>query len=168
MLISEEYKKMNKELHGRNVFYGSNGANTAIVIKKFAEELGTKDILDYGCGKSTLSENLPYAIKQYDPAIDKYSALPQSADLVVCTDVLEHVEPECLEDVLAHLKSLAKKAIYLNISTQPAKKKLSDGRNAHICLHDARWWVNKIWEYFSIHSLQTTKGDIVIIGVVRC
>jgi hypothetical protein len=70
------------------------------------------------------------------------------ADVVVCNDVLEHVEPEHLDEVLKHMASLAKKAIVLTVATVPAVKTLADGRNAHLIVENARWWYTKLEPYF--------------------
>lgn len=117
------------------------------------------DILDYGCGKSTLQQQLPFKIQQYDPAVPKYSTLPDPADIVVCTDVLEHIEPDNLGNVLLHIHSLAKKAAFLVIATRPAKKILEDGRNAHLIVKDMVWWLGALKECgFYVHMVQN-KND---------
>lgn len=148
MLISENYKNLNEELHSRNPTYGRSGAKNAEYVIELSDKYATRDILDYGCGKGTLNENLPFSIKQYDPAVLKHSARPVPADIVVCTDVMEHIEPECLDEVIKDIASLTKKCAYFIISTRPAKKTLADGRNAHICLHEPQWWIDAMKEYF--------------------
>ena len=47
-------------------------------------------------------------------------------------ELMEHIEPECLEEVLDNLQWLSLKAVFLVIATRPAKKMLADGRNAHL------------------------------------
>ena len=96
-LISDQYLELNKQLHEENKFYGTQGQKYLDEVIKLAKLFNTQDILDYGCGKSTLANNLPFTIQQYDPAITKYSCPPREADIVVCTDVIEHIEPWCLE-----------------------------------------------------------------------
>jgi hypothetical protein len=162
-LISDEYTKLNKELHDYKVHYGAIGMRHLNKVVKLIKEINTTDVLDYGCGKSTLARNLPFRIQQYDPAIEKYKSLPVPADVVVCTDVLEHVEPEFLENVLKHLAYLTKKAGYFTACTCPAKKTLSDGRNAHISLHTKFWWNEKFIEYFTIKELNFEDNEIVVI-----
>ena len=54
MLISEEYRSLNKQLHKESQHYGTSGYLHAKQIKELCMSLGTKDVLDYGCGKSTL------------------------------------------------------------------------------------------------------------------
>jgi S-adenosylmethionine:diacylglycerol 3-amino-3-carboxypropyl transferase len=65
---------------------------------------------------------------------------PEPHDIVVCTDVLEHIEPDCLDDVLADIRRCTKKAALLVVATRPAMKTLSDGRNAHLIQEDFKWW----------------------------
>lgn len=163
-LITDEYRSLNKELHSTNEFYGMSGKKHTQAIINMAAGIGSQDVLDYGCGKSTLAKNLPFAIKQYDPAVTKYSELPEPADIVVCTDVLEHIEPECLDDVLTNLAALTKKGCYLTASTRLAQKKLSDGRNAHLIVENGNWWLAKLMQYFSIRSFQMAKDECLIIG----
>jgi 2-polyprenyl-3-methyl-5-hydroxy-6-metoxy-1,4-benzoquinol methylase len=153
-LITDDYCKLNAEMHKLKPHYGVSGEKYANQVHALALALQTEDILDYGCGKSTLAQNLPYKIKQYDPAIPKHSALPKPADMVVCTDVLEHIEPEMLGEVLDHLKSLVKCKGFFIIATRPANKHLPDGRNAHLIIEDARWWLNALWDRFKIVGFQ--------------
>ncbi len=162
-MISEKYRQMNVEMHRDKAGYGSYGEKYVSQITALALALGTKDILDYGCGKGTLANNMPFKIKQYDPAMAKHSALPKPADLVVCTDVLEHVEPEFIGDVLDHLNTLVIKRGFFVISTRQAHKHLPDGRNAHLIVEDARWWLNALWDRFNIVGFQDLKEEILVI-----
>lgn len=165
-MISEQYRKLNQDLHADNPNYGISGCKYASQVMALATSLQTQDVLDYGCGKSTLANNIPFKIKQYDPAIPKYASLPEAADMVVCTDVLEHIEPEMIGEVLDHLKSLVKKRGLFVIATRPAKKTLSDGRNAHLIVENARWWLNALWDKFDILGFQNFGGQefLVIVG----
>ena len=51
---------------------------------------------------------------------------------MICTDVLEHIEPDCLQAVLGHLRQVSREYTFVNISTRAAVKSLHDGRNAHL------------------------------------
>lgn len=145
MLITEYYRSQNAELH-RGGRFGGSGYKHAVAIADFADSIGAKSILDYGCGGGTLADALQVRdVRQYDPAIPEHAADPEPADLVVCTDVLEHVEPECLDAVLAHLVSLSRLGLYLCIATRPdSKKTLPDGRNPHLSLHVGEWWIDRM------------------------
>jgi hypothetical protein len=64
--------------------------------------------------------------------------------LIYSSDVLEHIEPELLDDTLQSLCECAVKYQYHLIACHPAKKSLSDGRNAHLIIEDPSWWNNKL------------------------
>jgi 2-polyprenyl-3-methyl-5-hydroxy-6-metoxy-1,4-benzoquinol methylase len=164
-LITEEYCRLNQALHEENKHYGTTGQYYLADVVRLIKQLKTQDVLDYGCGKSTLAHNLPFTIKQYDPAVPKYAALPEPADVVVCTDVLEHIEPEYLESVLAHLAKLTKRVGYFTAATIPAKKTLADGRNAHLIVKPAKWWLLKMYEYFEV--INFSKHDTQLILIVE-
>lgn len=159
MLISQEYRQQNKQLHESRHDYGVGGHKHARQVKELAEAMNTKDILDYGCGKRTLEDALGFPIQNYDPAFDELAASPQPADLVICTDVLEHVEPECLDEVLDDIRRCCKKMAFLTIATRAAVKTLPDGRNAHLIQKDLKWWLPKLWDRFTLMSVHNMGGQ---------
>jgi hypothetical protein len=163
-LISEDYCGLNRHMHKQYGDYGGGGQRHFHEVKEIAESMGTTDILDYGCGKSTLSMQFPYAIKQYDPAILRFSALPEPADLVVCTDVLEHIEPDLIGNVMKHLQTLTRKGIFAVAATGPSLKYLPDGRNAHLIVETPRWWLNCFFDYFDVVSFTRMPNGIKILG----
>jgi hypothetical protein len=154
MLITPAYQQLQAAFHVERQDYGANAHRWADRIRSFADQLGTRDILDYGAGKGSLQRALPFPIKQYDPAMPEFAAPPNPADFVVCLDVLEHIEPECLDDVLAHMGSLTRKMLLAEIATRPAKKFLPDGRNAHLIQQHSNWWLLKLMQNFMIQSIQ--------------
>ena len=137
-----------------------------------------KSFLDYGTGKGKLLEyikentNNPISIKGYDPAVQEFSEKPQgNYDIVTCLDVLEHVELNSIDNVLAEIASLTNNFCYLVIDLQPAVKTLEDGRNAHILLAPPDWWHNKISCYFSSYStfpIYHRSGDKQKIAIFAC
>lgn len=145
-LISPTYTALQRELHARPNGYGGKGDKWAPAVARLAEDLGCSSILDYGCGQGSLVKALrplaPAVIRldEYDPAIPGKDGRPSFADLVVCTDVLEHIEPDRLTRVLAHLQMLARKAVFVVIATRPSNKTMTDGRNAHLIIEDDDWW----------------------------
>jgi len=141
MLITEEYRRLNAQKHEESTQFGALGHQLADHVRDVARRIGAHTILDYGCGKRTLEKKLGYAINNYDPAIPGCDAAPDPADLVVCCDVLEHIEPECLDAVLDDLTRVTKNRLMLLIDTEKAKKHLSDGRNAHAIIQPAEWWI---------------------------
>jgi 2-polyprenyl-3-methyl-5-hydroxy-6-metoxy-1,4-benzoquinol methylase len=144
-LISSGYVALNEQLHVSSEAYGTTGQRYAKPIMNVVKVLGAETILDYGAGKGTLKRALiGHNVFEYDPTVPKLSDLPKPADLLVCTDVLEHVEPNYLKNVLNHMRSLSLMGVFITISTNPSLKFLSDGRNAHISLHPEKWWRNNV------------------------
>lgn len=125
-------------------------------------------MLDYGCGKGVLAEILSWVkIQNYDPAVPEWAREPAPADLVVCTDVLEHVEPDCLDAVLDHLQRLTLKALFVEIGLVPAFKHLDDGRNAHLIVQPVEWWLPRLWQRFSLHSVEMSYANHGMIAVLE-
>lgn len=149
-LISEEYKNLNIALHRDNLSYGVGGKDHAPVVLKLYESMHAKSLLDYGCGKGYLAKNLPFPIWEYDPCIEGKDESPRAADLVVCLDVLEHIEPDKLDFVLNDISRCTKNTGYFVINTQEAKKTLPDGRNTHLIQQDKEWWREKLSKHFEL------------------
>lgn len=160
---SNEYKAIQEQFHRDRPDYGTSSAKHVDPILGIAEQLGTRDILDFGAGKAQLQKGIPFPIQNYDPFIPEYSKRPEPADLVVCTDVLEHIEPECLKAVLDDLRSLTKKIIFLDVACRPASKTLPDGRNAHIIQESPNWWLTWLLPRFALHSFQASAGGFTAL-----
>jgi uncharacterized Rossmann fold enzyme len=165
MLISAEYARLNAQLHRENPAYGVGGAKHAETVLRLAESINARSVLDYGCGKGELGKALPFGICEYDPAIPGKSDAPRPADLVCCTDCLEHIEPEMLNDVLNDLRRCVLKIGFFTIHTGPASKTLPDGRNTHLSQHPRSWWEQKLAKGFTVGKI-VESGPIltVIVG----
>lgn len=157
-LISPQYLKTQRVLHAAPRGYGGRGDKWAGVVLQLALEYQASSILDYGCGQGTLATALRkkplkgIRIEEYDPAIPGKDQLPEPADLVNVTDVLEHIEPDRLTNVLEHIRSRARKVIWCVISTKDSNKVLTDGRNAHLIIQPAGWWKYTLQEAgFTLH-----------------
>lgn len=155
-LISEEYRALNAEKHDTSSAYGGvNSPLHAEHVLSIATEYGCRDLLDYGAGKGALGETLfsngfTGDYHPYDPAIPYWSGTPQPADMVASIDVLEHIEPECIEAVLDDLKRCLRKVGFFTIGQAPAKKSLPDGRNAHILIRPDEWWIERLGRRFRV------------------
>lgn len=165
MLITPEYREANKKLHEDKEDYGTSSGRWSQQVAQIANVSDAQYILDYGCGKGLLKQGLnnsPYVI-EYDPGIEGKDAPPEPCDMVVCTDVLEHIEPDCLEDVLDDLKRVTLKVGFFVIDTWPAIKNLPDGRNAHLIQETEEWWLPKIMERFRLVQVNVTKREIILV-----
>lgn len=160
-LISPAYLEQNRLLHEQRPDYGAHGNRFVPQIKELCELLHTRSVLDYGCGKALLRATLGPMVNvtNYDPAIQQYAMTPEPHDLVVCQDVLEHIEPEFLDAVLDDLARVTRKVLFANVATRPAVKALPDGRNAHLIQEHMRWWLPKFFERFEIMSVNNLGGQ---------
>jgi len=155
MLISKEYADLNRKLHEERDDYGRSSKMWCGLIDQIVKREGHASILDYGCGKGEIKARMPLLpIREYDPAIPGKDAKPEPADLVICTDVLEHIEPPLLNSVLRDLARLTKRKLFFAVCTLKSTKTLADGRNAHLIVRDEEWWLNKLGRYFQV--LETT------------
>ena len=160
--ISEQQLDLNRSLHQSDPAFGNREKASGVAkglplaMLRMHDAGLASSLLDYGTGKGGLVEalrrELPNSIKVtgYDPAVDQWSAKPESpSDILTCLDVLEHVEIDSLDAILQDIKSLTKLFCFVAIDLQPAVKTLSNGRNAHILLAPAQWWVSRFSQVFS-------------------
>jgi hypothetical protein len=162
-LISDEYRAMQKDLH-KNPNYGVASLGFAPIIGKLISLLNVRSLSDYGAGKKNLLKGLSelgqvnFTYHAYDPAFPEYGE-PKSADLVCCIDVLEHIEPDLLENVLTDLATITESYGFFSVHTGPAIKFLSDGRNAHLIQKQSSWWLKHLTNYFEVLQLQTLPSN---------
>lgn len=147
-MISEEYKKQIQALH--NKAFGS-GKELHDQVIKLLDSNTVQTVLDFGSGKGHMSfvmqQRYPnLQIISYDP-ITAPIDLPNKVDMIFSSDVLEHIEPEYIDQTLDKLFSIATKVQYHLIACSPAKKNLPDGRNAHLIIEDPKWWKSKLEKY---------------------
>ena len=165
MLITDDYRALNRALHQARPDYGRSGHRWARLVERLILENEIDSVLDYGAGKGTLAAHFtPGRIRQYDPCVPGMEAPPEPAELVVCTDVLEHIEPDCLDDVLDDLARVATRLALLVVATRPAVKTLPDGRNAHLIQEPATWWLPQILARFDLAGFNETPGEFVVIA----
>lgn len=147
---SPEYALANYQLHQEKVEYGIGGEKHAPLVIKLRDATKAQSILDYGCGKGLLAKALPFPIWEYDPAIPGKDDPPRPADLTICTDVLEHIEPEYLDLTLLDLARCTLSVGFFVITTEEALKQLPDGRNTHLLVKPRAWWTEKLSQFFKI------------------
>ena len=162
-LITSEYKALQTKFHIDTPNYGVSSSRHVEPILALSKTLNVRDILDYGCGKCQLQKGLPFPIQNYDPCMPEYERRPNPAKLVVCTDVLEHIEPDCLKAVMDDLRSLTLEYLFVEVSTRLASKTLPDGRNAHLIVENPNWWLTWLLPRFNLHSFQVQKNSFTAI-----
>jgi hypothetical protein len=158
-----EYKSMHSG--SETVFAGGSLAEHLPEIKKLVAETGSKTILDYGSGKGLLHKQRNFPLKNvgqissvadylgidsvscYDPAVPEFSNFPAAQfDGVISTDALEHVPEEDMYWVVGEMFTAARKFVFANVASFPAKKTLPSGENAHATQRGPAWWTNFLRE----------------------
>lgn len=171
-LASAEYRAVIREMH-ETIKWGGKGhrhvENVRNLIARVHQLKGGNPekitVLDYGCGRGSLAEALkPHRCQQYDAGIKGKDVLPKPTDIVVCTDVLEHVEPDKLDAVLSHIERLARDAALIVISTRPANAILPDGRNAHLIVETPDWWLERLMrnDAWTIHHAAKHEKELYV------
>lgn len=166
-LCSPDYRSQLREMFADHAWSGG-GVKYLNEVVGLCKKVGATSVLDYGCGGGELVGRLqlkatsvvklqagtqPAArlldlvrVSGYDPGVPGREALPEPADVVVCVDVLEHVEPDRVSAVLRHLWFLTNKVALIQVATRAADKRLPDGRNAHLTIDNGSWWFARLSE----------------------
>ena len=157
--ITNEYLELQKQLH-LNPNYGEASLSFAPIVAEIIKKVNIKSLSDYCAGKKNLllgiNNNGIKDIKYfpYDPAFPEYGG-PVASQLVCCIDVLEHIEPELIDNVIQDLAGIVTNLGFFSIHMGPAKKILADGRNAHLIQNPSSWWLAKIVKHFEIVQLMS-------------
>ena len=160
--ITAESLEEQKNLH-QNPNYGVASIGFAEEVGALMCHMSAQTITDYGAGKKNLKKALDsrgvsgYVYQPFDPVFPEYGDAVE-ADLVCCIDVLEHVEPHFLDNVLADLRRVTTNIGFFTVHTGPAVKTLSDGRNAHLIQQSATWWLTKLSDHFRIGHVEYYEG----------
>ena len=135
------------------------------------KENNVKNILDYGCGKAKFhsilfnNKKVPGSpmgidITPYDPAVPEFANKPIGQyDLVLCVDVMEHVQEDKVEEVLKDIFTFSNR-VFLTITCYAATQTLVNGKNAHYTIKEPDWWKEKLKPYDGSYiSIFQTKPD---------
>ena len=142
---------MQSKLH-ENPEYGVASVAYAPIVDEIIKNHNITNLLDYGAGKCRLKDAIKSEVNYipYEPSNELWSQTPEPCEFVTCIDVLEHIEPELLDNVLDDLQRVVDKYGLFTIHTGPAQKILPDGRNAHLIQQPLAWWSEKLIKRFTI------------------
>ncbi len=153
MLISEEHLSDQVKRHITDPEYGGESIEYAPQISAVINQLGVEQVLDYGAGKGELPKHLVLdhrvQVTLYDPAVHAIAEAPEPNEMTVCVNVLEHVEKECLEDVLDDLVRCTQRVTFIVISGE---------------IED---WIPKLMPRFRIESLVRSDMDFFMIASAK-
>lgn len=178
--ISDDYKEQMQKEHAVSK-WGMSGRKYAgdAILKIVNGRHKPITILDYGCGKGVLGE---YIVKNcsrelswtnYDPGMPEYDTLPKGTfDLVITTDVLEHIEEESLPIVLKQLAERTGKLLYNDIACYLTGSIFMEGpykgRDMHLTVEPPTWWREqlRVMELYE-HSFEYTVNEMMKKGAPR-
>lgn len=154
-MISDEYKKIYIDIHSKTKF--GKRSKMPDFLGEFIKLTNPISVVDFGCGKGNLVTKLKEiyqdkSISGYDPANPEFDIALQNVDMIVSTDVLEHIEPNLIDATLKEIADNCTHTYHL-ISCAPAKLILPDGRNAHLIQETPDWWRKRFLDLgFIIHK----------------
>lgn len=132
-------------------FHGLSIVQHRDQIKRLIEKHGASTLLDFGCGRGD-AYWIPHYLHRYwgvprpelyDPSFDSHDKLPMTGhqfDGVLCSDVLEHIPAEDVDEFIAGLFGYAKKFVWASVCCRAAKKTFPDGTNLHVTIQPLGWW----------------------------
>ena len=137
------------------------------VVKKFNLDKNLSCI-DLGCGRASLSTHFTnytgvdvseYIIefnklnrsgKYIHASLDDLSPIDDFYDVAICSDVMEHLPPDQIKNVLKSISSLSVKDFYFVISTRKSFILDKEKKNLHLSVFSASVWRNMFLEFFKI------------------
>jgi len=165
----EDLIEQYKIIHATKSYGRSSELKAGYVQRELRHLPPIQSVLDYGCGQSLLVDWIAKindaAAFRYDPAIPDFSEHPtQPVDLVICTDVLEHISEEDVDDFLQKIRNLTDNA-YFNVSIREAIEVLPNGENAHCTVRLAKWWGQKIADTFGFARRAASNDSTAVTWV---
>lgn len=151
-----------KSIHESSPEYGAGSRHFYFVLP-ILSFLRTKSIVDFGCGKGVLADQIDdlehFECDKYDPAIPQYDQIPTNTyDCLVNTDVLEHIPEDELHETLKYFPRLSDNAIVIP-HLRKAAQILPSGENAHCTLKSPEEWRGVLRNYYQSVELLPHESD---------
>lgn len=158
-----------RAMAGTDNFHGNSILQHADSIGKMVRLTRARTLLDFGCGRGDAYRSPHHVWKQwglsyadvtlYDPAFNRDNVLPPEGkqfDIVVCSDVLEHVPEEEVDAFIERLFGYARHGVWASVCCRPAKKQFPDGTNLHVTVKRHDWWREKFAAAAARHNVSYT------------
>lgn len=141
--------------------------------------LGSPDagtLLDFGCGTGRVTKRLQglglavtgvdfvrEALETDIPFVEGvlWDLPPLKADFGICCDVMEHIPPAKVDDVLAGIRRCVAGPVFFSISTEPDGFGTEIGEILHETVRPADWWRAKLEAHWP--DVSTTVGPSLFI-----
>jgi SAM-dependent methyltransferase len=165
-LLGKKMIDQYRELHEYDHDYGTSSIKYIEEISVFINYLKPRTVLDYGCGKGVLLNELARRFPEidfygYDPAIHGRDVLPvQKADMVINTDVLEHIPERDLPEVMKNIASISEN-VFFALHHALARQILPNGQNAHCTVKPPVWYCRLFSKFFDTVCLLDGQHDLL-------
>ena len=131
-------------------------------VRALCQQMGTRDVLHYGCGDRNLEKNLGFPITNYDPRMEGLTDSPWPAKIVVVMDYLEHIQIHKLDILMNDLKELVLNVGLFVISRTP-KENDPDDRRRFLLKEGKDWWMQFIGPRFTVRGINDTGEEAIFL-----
>lgn len=160
----------------------SPGEEVADVFLRHAKPKQTDVVADLGCGTGrgglAIAEVcevvlVDFALNSRDEAAmclpfvkaDLRQHIPVKADFAYCCDVMEHIPPESVDEVLDNVFEVAPK-VFFQISLVDDSLGFLIGQKLHLSVHPFEWWKEKLGARGKVRYW-SDRGDTAIFYIER-
>ncbi len=162
-LFSSQHIEAQRRVHEECPAYGSASLVFAPMVSELINANKVQTLLDYGSGLGQVPSNLELdhevKVQLYDPAVEQFVAEPQPAEMLICLDVLDVVEQDCIDEVLDHLQRLTQKMAFISVNTAAADESANKG----LKYHPVEWWLPKLMQRFELHYFSRIGNGFVVV-----
>jgi len=168
--MTEQEKYLNE--YSQDMNYGSK--NWGAGVEQWIKANGVKSLLDVGCGNGQFAINVSAFISEVhaldiasvrsgnvlndSTQIVKYhdadaKAIPledNSVEIVTAFDVLEHISPEELDQVLDEMNRVSTDGMVFSIALRVAQRDIPEN-TLHLSVHNLQWWKEKLGKYGKVY-----------------
>lgn len=132
-------------------------------------------VVDFGCGTARALKRIEDELHHEILGIDFVNAtengvpfvkanlwqLPDiDGDYGICCDVMEHIPPERIDDVLGGIRASVRGHVFFSICSEPECFGREIGESLHVSLYSPEWWAAKLQEFWP--TVRQIPGGIFI------
>ena len=85
------------------------------------------------------------------------------SDYGYCTDVMEHIPPEKIDEVLSEISRVVRNKVFFQIATFPYGMGKRIGETLHLSVHGPEWWTAKLRKHWGSVIVSGTKNCIALV-----
>jgi SAM-dependent methyltransferase len=169
-LVADERRKYAKMWSKPQYRINSPGLNVAPAAAEWLWMEPGGSVIDYGCGEGKALDWFN-ANGYHATGVDIISlrpdvievclwSLPETlspSDYGFCADVMEHMPPERVDDVLAGIRARTRKAAFFSVANSECTVGKRHGETLHLTRQPVEWWAGKVRQYWP--RVEVRQGD---------